>query len=50
MSERPAIAPIMDPSRFDTIGDIEYLFPGRIEQHLELFVTLLHYTLVEFDG
>jgi Zn-dependent M28 family amino/carboxypeptidase len=36
-------------TQFDTISQIEGLFPGRIDQHLGLFATLLYKTLTEFQ-
>jgi Zn-dependent M28 family amino/carboxypeptidase len=33
---------------YDTVSDIDGLFPGRIEHHLNLFVTLLYDTLTQF--
>ena len=36
-------------SEYDTMQDIEELFPGRIDHHLELFVSLLYLTLTQFD-
>jgi alkaline phosphatase isozyme conversion protein len=35
---------------YDTVSDIDSLFPGRIEHHLNLFVTLLHDTLTQFTA
>lgn len=37
-------------TRYDTVSTIEQLFPGRIDQHLDLFVTLLYRTLTEFEA
>jgi alkaline phosphatase isozyme conversion protein len=36
-------------TKFDNIGYIDQTFPGRIDEHLSLFVTLLFQTLTQFD-
>ncbi len=36
-------------TRYDTVEQIEALFPGRIDAHLELFVTLLYETLTRME-
>lgn len=35
-------------TKFDTLAYIDATFPGRIDQHLQLFITLLYETLTQF--
>ncbi len=35
-------------TKFDTLTYIDATFPGRIDQHLQLFITLLYETLTQF--
>jgi len=41
-------AGVIRHTEYDTVQRIEQLFPGRIDQHLNLFVTLLYNTLTQF--
>lgn len=40
---------VIEHTEYDTIDYIDSTFPGRAEQHLDLFVTLLYDTLTQFE-
>ncbi len=37
-------------TRYDTLDYLDSTFPGRVDQHLNLFVTLLYNTLTQFNA